>query len=207
MVAVAGDPRKRSTFGMVDRIEDVTEIAAIYARIGCLVDDMSFDDVVRTIDGADSTRPCGRGGVEPMEISVPYFLPVTSALGILGSAAPDDVYLNQLRLPFDAVTVYFGADLEIPRPLLCRPHDWPPSEHEAELANPLGILGEAAAQVGLPNMTNYGLGRSIAEDIHERGGYLTAVMLLAEPDGRLCDLMGCLVTVDPLGGGTGTPDE
>lgn len=58
--------------------------------------------------------------------SVPYFLPVTSALGILGSAVPDDAYLDELRLPFDAVTVYFGADLEIPGELLCLPDDWPP---------------------------------------------------------------------------------
>jgi hypothetical protein len=35
--------------------------------------------------------------------SVPYFLPVTSALGTLGSSVPDDVYLGHVRLPFAVV--------------------------------------------------------------------------------------------------------
>lgn len=68
----------------------------------------------------------------------------------------------------------------------------------------LEILGEAAAELAIPEITKSGLGRSIDLDIHERGGYLTGVMLLAGADGRLCDLMGCLVTVDPPAG-TGSP--
>lgn len=74
------------------------------------------------------------------------------------------------------------------------------------MAHTLGILAEAAAELAIPEITNFGRRRSIVLDIRERGGYLTGVMLLAGADGRLCDLMGCLVTVDPPGG-TGIPVE
>jgi hypothetical protein len=46
--------------------------------------------------------------------AAPYFLPVTSAIGIAGSHPPDDKLLEELRLPFLRVAVYFGADLTIP---------------------------------------------------------------------------------------------
>jgi hypothetical protein len=44
--------------------------------------------------------------------AVPYFLPVHDAVSILDSHPPEPDMLAELRLPFPAVTVYFGADLE-----------------------------------------------------------------------------------------------
>ena len=54
--------------------------------------------------------------------AAPYFLPVTSAIGIAGSHAPDASLLDELRLPFQRVAVYFGADLTIPARLLGADH-------------------------------------------------------------------------------------
>jgi hypothetical protein len=269
MPTFAGEPGTRSTFGLVDRIDDVTEIARIFDSIGCLVNNDGFDEAVNSF--AELTRrdaaivaASGRwksdaflgreyvpGDVVGLRVrsaaaahlgamqaalvkdrtppgeaadalwlsavvlmstattfyrSVPYFLPVTSALGILGSAVPEDTYLEDLRLPFDAVTVYFGADLEIPSQLRCLPDGWPPPEDTEDMEHMLETLSQAAAELAIPELTKHGLGPSVIGAIHERGGYLTGVMLLSESDGRLCDLMGCLVTVDPPGG-TGSPAD
>lgn len=43
--------------------------------------------------------------------AVPYFLPVHDAVSILDSHPPEPDMLAEVRLPFPAVTVYFGADL------------------------------------------------------------------------------------------------
>lgn len=46
--------------------------------------------------------------------AVPFFLPVSSAVGIAGSHPPDPELLDELHLPFPRVGVYFGADLALP---------------------------------------------------------------------------------------------
>jgi hypothetical protein len=42
-----------------------------------------------------------------------YFLPVDSAIRILASTPPTDQLVDAIRLPFPAVSIYFGADLAI----------------------------------------------------------------------------------------------
>jgi len=48
----------------------------------------------------------------PLEAAT-YFLPVDSAIGILASTPPTDQPVDAIRLPFPAVSIYFGADLAI----------------------------------------------------------------------------------------------
>jgi len=103
-----------------------------------------------------------------------YFLPVTSATGIMGSHPPMAADLVGLRLPFPVVAVYFGADLVIPERLM----EWPPdlalrlAESRAASQPVVARSPEAASTISL--------GESIIGDISARGGLLSAVILFAD---------------------------
>lgn len=51
---------------------------------------------------------------ELLAVSVPHFLPAAAALGILASQPPDPELVADLRLPYPAVAVWFGAPFEVP---------------------------------------------------------------------------------------------
>jgi hypothetical protein len=119
-----------------------------------------------------------------------YFLPVTSAVGIMGSFPPSASDLEGLRLPFPVVAVFFGADLAVPEELLV----WPP-ELLAGLAESRHITEPLAAK--FPEMaTKIAFGESIVEDVVERGGWLTGVVLFADQDFALADVVGFLLATD-----------
>jgi hypothetical protein len=50
--------------------------------------------------------------------AVPYFLPAATAHGIMASVPPDPALAAEIRLPYPAVAVFFGSDLEIPAELI-----------------------------------------------------------------------------------------
>ncbi len=119
-----------------------------------------------------------------------YFLPVTSATGIMGSHPPMAADLVGLRLPFPVVAVYFGADLVIPERLM----EWPPdlalrlAESRAASQPVVARSPEAASTISL--------GESIIGDISARGGLLSAVILFADQDYGLADVVGFLVATE-----------
>lgn len=119
-----------------------------------------------------------------------YFLPVTSAAGILGSSPPAVADLADLRLPFPLAAVYFGADLAIPEQLLVWPDELP-----ARLAASREIGRPLAER--LPDADRLlHFGDSIIGDVAAHGGFLSGVLLFADEDFGLADLAGFLVAAD-----------
>jgi len=121
--------------------------------------------------------------------ATPFYLPATEAVGIMASHPPDANLLADLRLPFDTVTVSFGADLAIPRDL----HRWSPALDDPDRALPTVL---AAQFLGMPP-----LDRARADLVwaaRELGGYLSGVTLFAGADGRgVADDALWLVTTNP----------
>lgn len=140
-----------------------------------------------------------------------YYLPVTSAQAILASTPPDAELLAGIRLPFPAVSIYFGADLEIPPPFL----RW--SEHldtsRATTARLLDQLTDPvftdpyqptlAAQHGRPHRAR----RDLTQAMRDLGGHLSGVTLLANEDGTLADQVVWTVATNLDPAMAGTPME
>jgi hypothetical protein len=139
--------------------------------------------------------------------AAPFFLPVGDATGIMNSHPPERPMLEELRLPFPVVSVYFGADLEIPRELTVWPAnlDDPDRRRRLEdralrLRDQLSVLADderfqqdVRAAVGsqrtaeqLIENVKRGPGRARMDPLwamREFGGFLTGVTLLAGPGG------------------------
>jgi hypothetical protein len=114
-----------------------------------------------------------------------YFLPVTSALGILASQPPPPEMLADLRLPYSKVAVFFGADLAIPAELVIGAD---PEAHRRWLME----SGEASARFGLAQPAD------ILVPIALHGGYLSGVVLLEDDGGGLADeVIWILASEDP----------
>jgi hypothetical protein len=114
-----------------------------------------------------------------------YFLPVTSALGILASQPPTPEMLADLRLPYPKVAVFFGADLAIPSELVVG-HD------QEAYRRWLVEAGEASARFGLAQPAD------ILVPIARHGGYLSGVVLFEGAGGGLADeVIWILASDDP----------
>jgi len=116
-----------------------------------------------------------------------YFLPVTSAIGILASTPPADELVDAIRLPFRAVSVYFGADLEIDQRFI----RW----SEGHLTERPGTAQTMAALYNRPGEA--AATQDIVLALREFGGYLSGVTLLADDDGRLADHTSWIVATNP----------
>jgi hypothetical protein len=103
--------------------------------------------------------------------AVPYFVPHSATAALLATHPPNPQRLARLRLPTPRTLVVFGADL----PIDTGCYRWP--------ALPVRQLPAG----------------NIARDMLIRGGLVTGVVLLADPDGRLRDdcLWLCAAGPDP----------
>src|SRR5574341_1020976 len=104
--------------------------------------------------------------------AAPYFIPATASGAVLGSHPPAPALLDQLRLPFPHVLVIFGTDLELDPAT----HPWPQSLRHA----------------------SSGTAFDLVHGMITRGGYLTGMVLLADPaGGRLRDDLIWIVAAQP----------
>jgi hypothetical protein len=106
--------------------------------------------------------------------ATPYFLEVRNAVGILASRPAPTELLEELHLPFPAVTVYFGADLALDPRLLAWSEglDAPDRQRQSQAATMLSEVPFLVSRMDLEN------------DVRRLGGYLTGVTLLAGPGGQ-----------------------
>ncbi len=103
--------------------------------------------------------------------AVPYFIPTTAAAAVLASHPPHPELQQDLRLPFEKVLVLFGADLELDTATFPWPSAFPPTDQAY----------------------TYG----IVDELLDRGGHLSGMVLLATSDGRLQDDVVWLVAANP----------
>jgi hypothetical protein len=121
--------------------------------------------------------------------ATPYFLEVRDAVGILASRPVPAELLQELHLPFPAVSVYFGADLALDPRLLAWSEglDTPQRARQSQVAAMLSFVPSLVSRQDLEN------------EVRRHGGYLTGVTLLAGPGGRgVDDQVFWHVTTDPV---------
>ena len=119
-----------------------------------------------------------------------YFLPVHSAINILASTPPTDHLVDAIRLPFPAVSIYFGADLAIDQRFI----RWSDG-HLTQRPETAQAMAELYTRPGETAAT-----QDIVLTMRELGGYLSGVTLQAEGDRRLADHPLWIVATNP------TPD-
>jgi hypothetical protein len=119
-----------------------------------------------------------------------YFLPIDSAIGILASTPPTDHLVDAIRLPFPAVSIYFGADLAIDQRFI----RWSDG-HLTQRPETAQAMAELYTRPGETAAT-----QDIVLTVRELGGYLSGVTLQADGDGRLADHALWIVATNP------TPD-
>ncbi len=153
------------------------DVAAIRKIVGATTVTKSalLDSVRRTWPALGGEVELSRRFTHTMLIeltsAVPYFIPATASGAVLLSRPPAPPLLEplRLRLPFAQVLVLFGADLD----LHPSRYPWPPRRPSS---------GRSHDLVG--GMTS-------------RGAYLTGMVLLADPDGRLQDDLIWIVAANP----------
>ncbi len=123
--------------------------------------------------------------------AVPFFLPVTSAITIAGSYPPDDTLLDELRLPYPRLGVYFGADLTIPARL--RGHDGQLAE-VARAADALDRSGPLTVRAD--EFPPFAVCSSQLELMRGHELCLSGLVFHADAEGRLADVVSWL-TVAP----------
>jgi hypothetical protein len=116
-----------------------------------------------------------------------YFLPLDSAISILASTPPTDQLVDAIRLPFPALSVYFGADLAIDQRFI----RW----SEGHLTERPGTAQALAELYTLPGET--AATQDIVLTLRELGGYLSGMTLQADGDGRLADHVLWIVATNP----------
>jgi hypothetical protein len=102
-----------------------------------------------------------------------YFLPVDSAIGILASTPPTDQLVDAIRLPFPAVSIYFGADLAIDQRFI----RWSDG-HLTQRPVTAQAMAELYTRPGETAAT-----QDIVLTVRELGGYLSGVTLQADGEG------------------------
>jgi hypothetical protein len=107
--------------------------------------------------------------------AVPYFLPAASAHGIMASVPPDAGLVADLRLPYRAVGVFFGSDLEIP-PELMGGED--ALDHRRRVNDPSEDLRLNLPSIVRPAVTAIRQGKPLA---------LTGMVLVGGEEGGLSD--------------------
>jgi hypothetical protein len=76
-----------------------------------------LEEVLRDPDSQPddiSYLPRQVGLAEALYEAIPYFVPVRATFGIAGSHPPDRDLIDDIRLPFPQVALFFGADLDLP---------------------------------------------------------------------------------------------
>lgn len=129
--------------------------------------------------------------------ATPYFLPTSTATAIMDTSPMTEAELaSELRLPFPAVAVYFGADLEFDPAMLA----WSPGLDDPDRTTAYRALSIAAG-LGDPGETVGDLTRAV----RDLGGWLTGVVLFAGPGGLgLDDLVLWIVATPPPPEAVGT---
>lgn len=120
--------------------------------------------------------------------AVPYLLPVHDAVSVLDSRPQEPDMLAELRLPFPAVTVYFGADLEFDPAFLrwSEGLDEPARQFPAQVAQ--AAYGGEPPSVAMTDLINR---------IRTLGGYLTGITMFANTHGGLVDEALFVVATNP----------
>jgi hypothetical protein len=122
-----------------------------------------------------------------------YFLPVSSAVGILASTPPAEELADAIRLPFPAVSVYFGADLAIDQRFL----RW----SDGHLTVRPGTAQTMSALYSQPGET--AATQDIVLTLRDRGGYLSGVTLFADERGGLAEQVLWVVATNPPANASG----
>lgn len=121
--------------------------------------------------------------------AVPYFLPAAAAHGIMASHPPDAELRADLRLPYPAVAVFFGAEFAIPPELrggeevLLQRHRGGPNIAEV-IAGQAPWDGRAPEHIRFPTLAAY-RGQELA---------IVGVLLTADDEARLGDLVAFVVS-------------
>ena len=140
--------------------------------------------------GADDEEATAAGLVHKAGIAgllttaVPYFLAADDAVALLHASPPDAGLIDAARMPFPAMLVCFGADLELPPTLLATG-----TSHARESRarrDHLERIGAAGPSFG-------DRGPDLESQMADRGGFLTGLVLLADADGRLRNEAGFVV--------------
>jgi hypothetical protein len=116
-----------------------------------------------------------------------YFLPLDGAVSILASTPPINQLVDAIRLPFPAVSVYFGADLAIDQRFI----RWSEG-HLTQRPQTAQAMAELYTRPGETAAT-----QDIVLALRELGGYLSGVTLQADGDGRLADHVLWIVATNP----------
>ena len=152
----------------------------------------------------DRTRWEGDGGPPPQQPpdsvredalleliygAVPYFLPAAAAHGIMASHPPDAELRAELRLPYPAVAVFFGAEFTVPPELrggeevLLQRHRRGPNIAEV-IAGQTPWDGRAPEHIRFPTLAAY-RGEELA---------VVGVVLTADDEARLGDLVALVLS-------------
>lgn len=110
--------------------------------------------------------------------AVPHFIDGDTTLGLLSSTPPDEATVESLRLPFPAVYVGYGRELDLGDNVV-----WPKSFRKRPIyeVNPTG-----------------GFHTTLEHALMDRGGKLTGIILFSGPDGKgLDDLVCWVVSANP----------
>jgi hypothetical protein len=118
----------------------------------------------------------------------PYFLPAEAVDAVARTDAPPPEMVSEVRLPFDAVLVVFGADMRLSNPL------WPDMK---DFTGPPSFANLLNADV--PKDLDPGSWqKNIVHAAYDRGGTLNGVVLMAGPNGRgLADEIVWLLSAEP----------
>lgn len=128
--------------------------------------------------------------------AVPYFLPAAAAHGIMASHPPDAELRAELRMPYPAVAVFFGAEFTVPPELrggeevLLQRHRRGPNIAEV-IAGQTPLEGRAPEHIRFPTLAAY------------RGEDLAVVGVLLTVDDEAClgDLVAFVLSRPHPGGG------
>lgn len=134
--------------------------------------------------------------LELLTFSIPYFLPADEVAPILATPVTPG-QLGDLRLPYRRVLVMFGTDMQITEDT----YPWP-EQFAMRLAGrgarpddgARGLLADLAAGGAAGGPGRWRLLYALASG---GGGYVTGVVLHADPDGRLGDDVLWIVAADP----------
>ena len=115
----------------------------------------------------------------------PFFVPGELAITIADSVPPPPAVIEELRLPFPAVWVVFGHDLDLPEGM-----QWQDGvENVLEITDPEHPLHGVTRGIFM---------RDIHQALYERGGAITGVVVFAGEDGvGLADHVLWIVSARP----------
>lgn len=136
------------------------------------------------LEMVDEETALAKAQVSLLYEAVPFFLDGDVAVGLLNSDAPQSEDLEDIHLPFPVVAVYFGNELEIPLETI-----WP-----STFADDVDRVRNSDDRPQ-PPWSSFAL--DIGGALYERGGRVTGVILCADDDGGVHDVMCWIVSAEP----------